>query len=79
MNPAKSRVLSILVIAACLALGTIVVINRSNMWPFFAAVFFGIALINFVSEMLLLKRSSKRKSQAAQPALRQDTDTTPQG
>ncbi len=56
----KSRALSILVIVACLALGTLTVVRHTgDMWYYFAGVFYGIAVINIAAEILLSRRASR--------------------
>lgn len=62
LDAARSRALSILVIVACVALGTITVIRRTgDMWYYFAGIFYGIAAINATAEILLWKRTSKQR------------------
>ncbi len=63
----KSRALSILVIVACLALGTLTVVRRTgDMWYYFAGVFYGIAVINITAEILLSRRASIRRREVEQ-------------
>jgi hypothetical protein len=58
----KSRALSILVIVACLALGTLTVVRHTgDMWYYFAGVFYGIAIINITAEVLLSRRASRQR------------------
>ena len=63
----KSRALSILVIVACLALGTLTVVRHTgDMWYYFAGVFYGIAVINITAEILLSRRASIRRREVEQ-------------
>ena len=63
----KSRALSILVIVACLALGTLTVVRHSgDMWYYFAGVFYAIAVINITAEILLSRRASRKRREVEQ-------------
>ncbi len=69
----KSRALSILVIVACLALGTLTVVRHTgDMWYYFAGVFYGIAVINITAEILLSRRASRRKRDVEQRKTQHD-------
>ncbi len=70
----KSRALSILVIVACLALGTLTVVRHTgDMWYYFAGVFYGIAVINITAEILLSRRASRRRREVEQRKPQQST------
>jgi hypothetical protein len=70
----KSRALSILVIVACLALGTLTVVRHAgDMWYYFAGVFYGIAVINIAAEILLSRRASRQKRDMEQRKTQQGT------
>lgn len=70
----KSRALSILVIVACLALGTLTVVRHTgDMWYYFAGVFYGIAVINITAEILLSRRASRPRSGVEQTKTPQGT------
>ena len=72
----KSRALSILVIVACLALGTLTVVRHSgDMWYYFAGVFYAIAVINISAEILLSRRASRLRREMEQ---RQKQQSTPE-
>jgi hypothetical protein len=63
----KSRALSILVIVACLALGTLTVVwHTGDMWYYFAGVFYAIAVINIGAEILLSRRASRKRREVEQ-------------
>jgi hypothetical protein len=50
------------------------VVRRSgDMWPWFAAVFYGIAAINVTAEILLWRLASRRRRQREQREARQTT------
>jgi uncharacterized membrane protein YbhN (UPF0104 family) len=69
----KSRALSILVIVACLALGTLTVVRHTgDLWYYFAGVFYGIAVINITAEVLLSGRASRRRREVEQRKTQQD-------
>ncbi len=70
----KSRALSILVIVACLALGTLTVVRHTgDMWYYFAGVFYGIAVINIAAEVLLSRRATRRRREVEQRKTPQGT------
>ena len=70
----KSRALSILVIVACLALGTLMVVRRTgDMWYYFAGVFYAIAVINISAEILLSRRASRLRREMEQRKTQQST------
>jgi hypothetical protein len=70
----KSRALSILVIVACLALGTLTVVRHTgDMWYYFAGVFYGIAVINIAAEVLLSRRASRLRREMEKRRTRQST------
>ena len=70
----KSRALSILVIVACLALGTLTVVRHTgDMWYYFAGVFYGIAVINIAAEVLLYRRATRRRRELEQRKTSQGT------
>ena len=70
----KSRALSILVIVACLALGTLTVVRHSgDMWYYFAGVFYAIAVINITAEILLSRRASRLRREMEQRKTQQST------
>jgi len=70
----KSRALSILVIVACLALGTLTVVRHTgDMWYYFAGVFYAIAVINITAEILLSRRASRRRREVEQRKTEQGT------
>jgi uncharacterized membrane-anchored protein len=82
-NAVKSRALSILVIVACLALGTLTVVRHTgDMWYYFAGVFYAIAIINIAAEILLSRRASRSRRQmeekkAQQSALEDKDNSSP--
>ena len=70
----KSRALSILVIVACLALGTLTVVRHTgDMWYYFAGVFYGIAVINIAAEILLSRRATRLRRELEQRKTSQGT------
>jgi hypothetical protein len=70
----KSRALSILVIVACLALGTVTVVRHTgDMWYYFAGVFYGIAVINIAAEVLLSRRASRLRREMEKRRTHQST------
>jgi hypothetical protein len=70
----KSRALSILVIVACLALGTLTVVRRTgDTWYYFAGVFYAIAVINISAEILLSRRASRLRRELEQRKTQQST------
>ncbi len=70
----KSRALSILVIVACLALGTLTVVRHTgDMWYYFAGVFYGIAVINIAAEVLLSRRATRLRREMEKRRTRQST------
>ena len=70
----KSRALSILVIVACLALGTLTVVRRTgDTWYYFAGVFYAIAVINITAEILLSRRASRQRRELEQRKTQQST------
>gem|GEM_PF-4462237 len=70
----KSRALSILVIVACLALGTLTVVRHTgDMWYYFAGVFYGIAVINIAAEILLSRRASRLRREMEKRRTQQST------
>jgi Na+/alanine symporter len=74
LDAGKSRALSILVTAACLALGTITVVRHTgSIWPFAAGVFYGIAVINITAEILLWKRASRSRRKMEEKKAQQST------
>ena len=73
-NAVKSRALSILVIVACLALGTLTVVRHTgDMWYYFAGVFYAIAIINIAAEILLSRRASRLRRQMEEKKAQQST------
>jgi len=70
----KSRALSILVIVACLALGTLTVVRHTgDMWYYFAGVFYGIAVINIAAEVLLSRRATRLRREMDKRRTQQST------
>jgi hypothetical protein len=72
----RRRLLQLLLIAAWIALGTVMIVLRPHWWVWFAAVSYVIAIVYIVAEVLTWKRAMR---QGSKPAERGDQEPPASG
>jgi len=65
MDILKRRFFRLLLIAAWIALGTVMIVLRGNWWVWFAAVSYVIAVIYIVAEVLTWRQAMRQKGTTA--------------
>ncbi len=66
MDILKRRFFRLLLIAAWVALGTLMIVLRGNWWVWFAAISYIVAIIYIVAEVLTWKQALRQKGRPAE-------------
>jgi membrane protein implicated in regulation of membrane protease activity len=76
MEILRRRIFRLVLIAAWIALGTVMVVLRGNWWVWFAAVSYAVAVIYIVAEVLTWRHAMR---QSGRPAEQKDQEPPASG